>query len=209
MQKTLANSKLMDKHNFDNPYTPPNINSQPVAEDLVEFFRNAHFEAKIVFTLEHLVEAIRRYRSQRPLARYLKLFVRMAAILLVPIAIVSLFTQASIAGILLIAFMVFALCSERCEFWYIRRQNRAHPYLNVDILITMTNAQFATSSVRGESRHDWSIFSQLVLFDEGALLLHGPSQLHWIPYNSLTQNRSYLQFAEFLKWKIGRYREIS
>ncbi|TWT66107.1 YcxB family protein [Allorhodopirellula solitaria] len=183
-----------------NPYEPPTPVSRP--DDDAAIGSADTITATYLFTADHLLETLSRYRSQH-LGRRIWTWFRFAiAIMLLAAALVGLFVPQYIASAVMFAMAVFMFFPHKIDNFFARRNFRRSPYCNTEHTMRFSDQGLESSSDVQESTLKWGAFSQAVIFPDGILIFQGPKMVHWIPDDSLQRSSDAERLRELVTSKL-------
>ncbi|WP_197138574.1 YcxB family protein [Crateriforma conspicua] len=166
-----------------NPYDPP-LPASTDTDGESPHAGNA-VTATFVFSPEHLIETLTRYRSQH-LGRRIWRWVRYAAALVfLLVTVVGLFIPQYVASIFMLALAVFMFFPHKVDDFLARRNFHKSPHCNTLQTVRFTDEGLHSSSENQDSTLKWTAFSRAVVFNDGVLIFQGPKMVHWFPDNIL------------------------
>lgn len=167
-------------NNHVNPYDPTPAKRQVGEQPTLDAPGN--IVCRLVFTPDHMIETLSRYRSQY-LGRQVGVAIRYtcASILMAAALFAFLYLQNYRAGALMLAFACFLFVSHMIDNFLARRRLHKSPHCNSHATIMISESGLRFDSDIEESNLKWTAFSRAVVFGDGVLLFQGPAMLHWIP----------------------------
>jgi hypothetical protein len=164
--------------------------------------------AEFKLTENLLTQEFRRYRRQHR-GRFVMLAIKVLALLiLAPIATLLCSDGYILVGVLFAVLAVFMLFAHWVDHWWARRAFRKSPFRDTHVRIEFREDGFYLRTDKSEGRLDWSLFSRVVRFADGFLLLRKSKGYSWIPLDSLTAPSAASDLEEFLKRKITEYKVV-
>lgn len=183
-----------------NPYNPPSPASETSGGESPGCFNAVN--ASFVFSPEHLVETLTRYRSQhlgRRIWRWVRYF---AAFIFLVVAFVGLFIPQYGASAFMLALAVFMFFPHKIDDFLARRNFRKSPHCSTHQTLRFSDEGLRSSSEVHESTLKWSAFSRAVIFNDGVLIFQGPKMVHWIPDTSLERFDDAATLRNLVKSKL-------
>ncbi|MEM6690940.1 MAG: YcxB family protein [Planctomycetota bacterium] len=166
-----------------NPFDPPGVpddlpRAKPERElDVVT--------SRLLYTSEHLLETLARYRSQRLLFNVMRWMCILGGMVCFLGSIVALLNADFAICIGAAAFAVFLFFARKLDDLIALRSFRHSPHRDTQLVLEFTSEGLHSSSENHDSTIKWSAFSEATLFDDGVLLYQGPKLVQWIPDESL------------------------
>jgi len=178
-----------------NPYeVPKSVASETEPQQPISIDTNQTVVARFVFSADHFVVSMKRYRQQAPYRTVWKWIRWVAASCMVAVAVMAILTFLFISGepisLLLPALLVLlawvAYYPEPLNNASARRRVKKSPHLDLDQEFRVSPEGIYMKSRLGESRFLWSAFHAASIMEDGIIIFHSAKLFYWIPDHSLT-----------------------
>lgn len=183
-----------------NPYQPPDDHS--VESRPAPAYVDQTVKGKFNFTDDHLVESLRRLRSQSRWRKFWWWFRFLPLSLFVPIFVILLLSLHIIFAVVMLVFSLLCLFPHGIDEFRARRQLRKSPQFNAKFEYELSDAGFRAESEFEKVDFSWSLFSLAVIFPDGVLLYRGTKVIHWIPDASLESTSDIPRIRELVAAKL-------
>jgi len=170
----------------DNPYASPRDTIGPAPLDSGPPTGVA-VTARLVFTGDHLVESLARFRAQSN-GRIVWLVGRFFAIAIIGLFVALAVWQQEYWGAGLVGIVLaLLLFGQRFNDGQTRRGFASSPHCNEELTFHLDDAEFRVTSDAQDTRMKWSLFTKAVRFKDGILIFQGPVVFHWVPFSALAE----------------------
>ena len=194
----------------DNPYRPPATTTG--FDESTELTGKIEIFAQFVFTADHYLESLRRYRCLRP-ERWLWTFVRVGcAILGASFAVLFLGFGIALGGALpiglgvgLIPVSAFLFFSHKLVERGERQKFCNSPNCDRVVSLHFSSDAMYWLSETSQATIKWNEFSRAVFFRDGVLLFQGPNVVHWVPDDLFTHGEAF-SLRQFISTKVDTRR---
>lgn len=183
-----------------NPYEPPTPAST-TKEDAAAGDSGA-LTARVLFTSEHLIETLTRYRSQHLGRRIWKWFRYAAALVFLIVAVIGFFIPQYGASVFMLALAIFMFFPHKIDDFLAQRNFRKSPHYNTQQMILLSDGGLYSKSEVQESTLKWTAFSRAVIFRDGVLMFQGPKTVHWLPDRAFERERDALDLRKLVESKL-------
>ena len=183
-----------------NPYESPKIAQPVTATSILDVAEPV--VAEFDFTPDFVIGILQRHRSLHRLSKLFDVLKYLVALGLVIMGTFAIF-GGSVSGIVLCGVGAFLLFSSPINKWQIRQNLRTSPYTNETVRLEFSDAGMHALSQSQDSKLKWNVFTRMVQFDEGVLLMQGPNQCNWIPNESILGEHGRERLDNLLSVKIA------
>lgn len=185
-----------------NPYDPPlqaSITADAGNRDTLT--------ARFVFSSDHLIETLTRYRSQR-FGRWIWNWLRYAAaFVFLVVAVAALFVPQYGASVFMLTSAVFMFFPHKIDDFLAKRNFRKSPHHNTQQMIQLSDDGLYSKSEVQESTLKWTAFSRAVIFHDGVLIFQGPKMVHWLPDRVFEHERDAIDLRKLVESKLDHKRQ--
>lgn len=108
-----------------------------------------------------------------------------------------------LAAIMWVVFAAFLLLSGRIDQWWLKHKLRRSPFINEIVKLELSDAGLHAISLSQDSKLAWRVFTKMIQFDDGILLLQGPGMCNWIPYERLELEHDAQRLIQLVHANIG------
>ena len=111
-------------------------------------------------------------------------------------------------GFVLLAPLPLLAFAHQLERPAIRRRFKKSPFFNAPVRIRLSEELVEVNDGKVEARIQWTLFTRLVLFDDGLLAFQGEGIFNWIPVSAFTTPADYEVALALFRQKIPRQRDL-
>jgi len=190
-----------------NPYDSPRADSQHGT--IFDTGSVGTIASRFVFTPEHLVDTLERFRSQHPARQWWRWFRYFAALIFVLVALAGLFVPQHWVSAFMAALAIFMFFPHKIDDYLATRNFRKSPHCNAEQAIYLSDDGFRAESEIEQTTIKWSAFTNAVIFDDGVLLYRGPKLVNWIPDATLGGDDAAPKIRQLLAGKLPTRQAVS
>lgn len=159
---------------------------------------------EIMLSESFAIEMFGRYYQSQWFARFVIPLRVFGGVLFASLAVIGIVVGTYISAVFLALFVPLAIFSKRIENRILVWRIRKSPYMFERVRIELSPEGFTAVQAKGNAHMNWSAFTAARQFDDGFLLLQGPSQFNWLPVSAMTQG-SAGEVEELLRKNIADY----
>jgi hypothetical protein len=101
-------------------------------------------------------------------------------------------------------FAAFLVFSGSIDQWWTKRSLLRSPFINEQFKLVFSSSGFHATSPSQDVKLSWNVFTKIVRFDDGFLLMQGLGMCNWIPYDAIVGEKGLDQLTQLFDAKIGR-----
>ena len=185
-----------------NPYDPPLQASLLVDDDATGGVDM--ITAKYLLSPEHVVETLRRLRSQQFFGCGIGQWFRYAAgLMFLIVSLTGLFYPKLGASAFLLLPAIYMFFWYKIVHFHARRIFRKSPHCNTQQTIELSDEGIHSISEVQDSTVKWAAYSRAVIFNDGVLLfLQRPKMAYWIPDDTLERHGDAVNLRKLVGSKL-------
>lgn len=100
-------------------------------------------------------------------------------------------------------FGAVLLLSLDFDRWLQKRQLRRSPFINEVLELKFSNLGLHAVSPSQDVKFAWKVFTKMIRFDDGFLLMQGPGLCNWIPFDCILGNDGAERLLQLLESHIA------
>ncbi|MCM2370186.1 YcxB family protein [Aporhodopirellula aestuarii] len=144
--------------------------------------------SRFVFTPQHLVDTLARFRSQNVLHRRMRRLRTPMVILFLVVAASELYQANYISACMFLVAAVVLASIRSLDERLTKYRFRKTPICDTEQSVELSDEGLRAISEIEEALVKWSAFTRAVFFRDGVLLYRGPQIIHWIPDTTLKRS---------------------
>lgn len=121
---------------------------------------------------------------------------------------VALNTSVWAAAVAVVAGAAYLMAMKRLQGCHIRRRFRKSPFCGEDLAFEFGEHEVRVTSPQQDVKLQWSVFTKAVRFEDGFLLMQGPSVFNWIPAAAFVDPSHIDAMDAHLKANIAKYLQV-
>ena len=184
-----------------NPYEPPQLD--PASSEVSSIASCDVVVVEINYTPEFVIDSSRRLRSLTISGGLLCTSMYVAFVDCVLNSLLAIFGGRIPLGTFWAAFAAYWALSGAFNQWWTKRNLLRSPFINEKVQLEFSNAGLRATSTSQDTKLTWDVFTKVVRFDDGFLLLQGPGLCTWIPFHAILSEKGLDQLTQLFVSKIG------